>query len=98
MSRKEEWKKAGKNIGTAFANLGKAIGTTAKVVVGEDNSQGEGKKTKTGEAWTNVGHGFRDAGKQFGKATANTFTEQDSTKEKVVDSQDGEGNSNKKQH
>ena len=96
MSRKEEWKKAGKDIGTAFANLGKAIGTTAKVATGEDNRQGEGKKTKTGEAWTNVGHGFADAGKQFGKATANTFKSQDSTKEKVVDTQDGEGQSTKK--
>ncbi len=95
MSRKEEWKKAGKDIGHAFANLGKAIGTTAKVVTGEDNHQGEGRKTKTGEAWTNVGHGFADAGKQFGKATATTFTG-DSTEQKVVDSQDGEGNSTKK--
>ena len=96
MSTKEEWKKTGKNIGHAFANLGKAIGTTAKVVTGEDNHQGEGKKTKTGEAWTNVGHGFRDAGKSFGKATASTFSAKDSTDEKVVDSQDGEGNSSKK--
>ena len=96
MSKKENWKQAGKDIGHAFANLGKAIGTTAKVVVGEENHQGEGKKTKTGEAWTNVGHGFRDAGKSFGKATAETFTGSDSTNEKVVDSQDGEGNSTKK--
>ena len=71
MSNKENFKKTGKNIGKAFANFGKAMSTTMKVAFGgEDNSNGEGKKTKTGEAWTNVGHGFADAGKQIGKTAA----------------------------
>ncbi len=66
---RKDWKKAGVNIGHAFANVGKAIAVTAKVVVGsENNDNGEGKKSKTGEAWTNVGHGFADAGKSLGQA------------------------------
>lgn len=74
MACKESWKKTGKNTGKAFANLGKAIGTTAKVAVGnEDNHNGEGEKTKTGKAWTEVGHGFADAGKSLGKAFVDTF-------------------------
>ena len=56
------------DIGHAFKNFGKAMGTTMKVAfTDESNSNGEGKKTKTGEAWTEVGHGFRDLGKQIGK-------------------------------
>ena len=74
MSRKESWKKTGKSIGHAFGNLGRAMGTTAKVVFGnEKNSNGEGKKSKTGEAWSNVGHGFADAGKNIGHSVKDTF-------------------------
>lgn len=65
---KENFKETGKDIGHAFKNFGKAMGTTMKVAFGkEDNSNGEGKKTKTGEAWTEVGHGFAEAGKQIGR-------------------------------
>lgn len=69
MSLKDEWKKAGVNIGHAFRDAGKALGVTAKVVIGkEDNNNGEGQKSKTGEAWTKAGHGFADAGKSLGQA------------------------------
>ena len=68
MSNKENFKETGKDIGHAFANFGKAMGTTMKVAfTDETNSNGEGKKTKTGEAWTEVGHGFATLGKQIGK-------------------------------
>ena len=67
-NNKDNFKETGKDIGHAFANFGKAMGTTMKVAFGdEDNSNGEGKKTKTGEAWTEVGHGFAEAGKQIGR-------------------------------
>lgn len=67
-SNKDNFKETGKDIGHAFKNFGKAMGTTMKVAFGsEDNSNGEGKKTKTGEAWTEVGHGFAEAGKQIGR-------------------------------
>ena len=73
MSTKDSWKKTGKSIGHAFGNFGRAMGTTAKVVFGkEENSNGEGKKSKTGEAWSNVGHGFADAGKNFGHSCKDT--------------------------
>ena len=73
MSLKDKWKQTGKDVGGAFANLGKALGTTAKVVfTDEENSNGEGKKTKTGEAWTNVGHGFANFGNSFADAVEGT--------------------------
>lgn len=81
MSLKDEWKKAGVDIGHAFRDAGKALGVTAKVVVKGNNSNGEGKKSKTGEAWTKAGHGFADAGKALGKAGASTV-------EKVFDGDD----------
>ena len=38
MGLKDSWKKTGQSTGKAFANLGKAIGTTAKVAfTDEDN-------------------------------------------------------------
>lgn len=82
MSRKESWKNTGKSIGEAFKNFGAAVGTTAKVVVGnEDNNNGENQKTKTGEAWSEVGHGFANAGKNLGGALKETFSS-DKDKEK----------------
>ena len=75
---KEDWKKAGKSIGNAFKNFGKAVGTTAKVAfTDESNSNGEGERTKTGEAWSKVGHGFADAGKNLGSAAKNTIDKVD---------------------
>lgn len=74
MSLKDKWKTAGINIGHAFRDAGKALGVTAKVVfTDENNDNGEGKKTKTGEAWTKAGHGFADAGKSLGQAGAATL-------------------------
>lgn len=72
MSLKNNFKEMGKNIGKAFKNFGVAVGTTAKVAfTDETNSNGEGKKTKTGEAWSNVGKSFSKAGKSVGKAFSN---------------------------
>lgn len=89
MSNKENFKQTGKNIGKAFANFGKAMGTTMKVAFGgEDNSNGEGKKTKTGEAWTNVGHGFADAGKQIGKTAADLVNGPEDEEEKSEQKKD----------
>ena len=74
MSLKDKWKTAGVNIGHAFRDAGKALGVTAKVIfTDESNDNGEGKKTKTGEAWTKAGHGFADAGKSLGQAGAATL-------------------------
>ena len=71
---KQEWKQTGKDTGEAFKSLGKAIGTTAKVTfTDETNYNGEGRKTKTGEAWTEVGHDFAKAGKSLGKSTKGLF-------------------------
>lgn len=90
MSSKEAWKKTGKNTGKAFKNLGEAIGTTAKVAVGnEDNYNGENQKTKTGEAWTEVGHGFAEAGKSLGKAFKEVIDDlDDATREKQINKND----------
>lgn len=74
--KKENWKTFGKNTGNAFANFGKAMATTAKVVFcDEDNSKEENGHTKLGNAWANTGKGFGKAGKSLGKATVETFEE-----------------------
>ncbi|MCR4561994.1 MAG: hypothetical protein K5694_02150 [Bacilli bacterium] len=76
MSLKEKWKTAGKNIGGAFGQLGRAIGTTAKTVVGKEEEHEEGQNpTKT--AWKEVGHRFGDAGKALGKAAVGTVDKLD---------------------
>ena len=82
MALKDKWKKAGKNIGGAFANFGKAVGTTAKVVVGKENNQNEDGSTKLKESWKKVGHGFGDAGKSLGQAAAGTAQKVFSDEEK----------------
>ena len=85
-SNKDNFKETGNDIGHAFKNFGKAMGTTMKVAFGnEDNSNGEGKKTKTGEAWTEVGHGFAEAGKQIGR-TAKGVVDNIDAKEKEKES------------
>ena len=38
MSLKDRWKAFGKNTGNAFKNFGKAVATTAKVVVGKEEN------------------------------------------------------------
>ena len=84
-TNKENFKETGKDIGHAFKNFGKAMGTTMKVAFSdESNSNGEGKKTKTGEAWTEVGHGFKDLGKQIGKTAKDLV---DNIDEKTKDSE-----------
>ena len=73
MALKDSFKKTGKSIGHAFSNFGKAVATTAKVAVGnEENTVNEEGKSKLRESWTNVGHGFGDAGKNIGKTAKDT--------------------------
>ena len=73
MSLKESWKKTGKNVGTAFSNFGKAMGTTAKVVfTDEKNEVDENGDSTLKKAWRDTGKGFGEAGKSFGHAAGDT--------------------------
>ena len=75
----EKWKKTGKAVGGAFANFGKAVGTTAKVAFSDEvdkkDANGDSSLKK---AWKNTGKGFKEAGVDLVDAT-------DATTEKVVD-------------
>ena len=95
MSLKDKWKSAGKNIGGAFKNFGKAMATTAKVAVGnEENSVNENGESKLKEAWKGTGKGFGEAGKSLGQAAAGTVEkvagEDDKNEEKPKDKQEEE--------
>ena len=73
MALKDKWKNAGKNIGGAFANFGKAMGTTMKVAfTDEKNEVEENGHTKLGNAWRKTGKGFGTVGKSLGKAAQGT--------------------------
>lgn len=73
MALKDKWKTAGKNIGGAFKNFGKAMGTTAKVVfTDEENTVDENGESKLKGAWKKTGKGFGEAGKSVGKAAGGT--------------------------
>ena len=73
MALKDKWKNAGKNIGGAFSNFGKAMGETAKVVfTDEENKVEENGHTKLGNAWRDTGKGFGEAGKSLGTAAQGT--------------------------
>ena len=81
---KEKWKTFGKSTGQAFKNFGKAMATTAKVVVGkEKNDEEENGKSKLKNAWTKTGKGFGKAGSNLGKAAAGTFQSDEPSKEGV---------------
>ena len=74
MSRNESWKSFGKNVGKAFKNFGKAMATTAKVVVGdEENKVEEDGRSTLKHVWTDTGKGFGEAGKSLGHAAADTI-------------------------
>lgn len=69
----DKWKDAGKNIGGAFANFGKAMGKTAKVVfTNDENKIDENGDSELHNAWKETGKGFGEAGKSLGKAAAGT--------------------------
>ena len=73
MSLKDSWKNTGKNIGSAFANFGKAMGKTAKVVfTDEKNEVDENGESDLKKAWKNTGKGFGEAGKSFGHSAGDT--------------------------
>ena len=69
----DKWKDAGKNIGGAFANFGKAMGKTAIVVfTNDENKIDENGDSELHNAWKETGKGFGEAGKSLGKAAAGT--------------------------
>ena len=74
MALKDKWKNTGKSIGGAFKSFGKAVATTAKVAVGDEENEvnEETGKTTLRSAWTDVGHGFGDAGKSIGTSAKGT--------------------------
>lgn len=73
MALKDKWKTAGKNIGGAFKNFGKAMGTTMKVAFNdEENTVDENGESKLKSAWKKTGKGFGEAGKSVGKAASGT--------------------------
>ena len=73
MALKDKWKNAGKSIGGAFSNFGKAVATTAKVAVGkEENKAGEDGETPLKQAWKDTGKGYKGAGKDLGTAAKGT--------------------------
>ena len=86
MALKEDWKKTGKDVGTAFADLGKSLGKTAKVVFTDDeNKVEENGHTELGNKWKKTGKDFGEAGKSFGKASLHTA-------QKVVNCDDKKAN------
>lgn len=73
MALKDKWKNTGKNTGKAFTNLGKALGTTAKVVFSDENNDVEDNgRTKISNAWRETGKSFGTAGKSLGDAAEGT--------------------------
>ncbi len=72
MSRKESWKKFGKNTGNAFKNFGKSIATTAKIVLGDEEKVDEQGNSKLKQTWSKTGKGFGEAGKSLGEAAEET--------------------------
>ena len=73
MALKDKWKDTGKSVGGAFANFGKAMGKTAKVVFTDDeNKVDENGDSELGKAWKATGKGFADAGENFADATVDT--------------------------
>ena len=72
MGVKDKWKTAGKSIGGAFSNFGKAVADTAKVAFTDEEKD-------LGESWKKTGKGFAQAGEDFSDATVESA-------DKVVDS------------
>ena len=73
MGLKDSWKNTGKSIGSAFANFGKAMGKTAKVVFTDDeNKVDENGESELKKAWKDTGKGFGEAGKNVGHSAGDT--------------------------
>lgn len=88
MSRKEKWKEAGKNIGHAFGDFGKAMATTTKVIFTDETNIDENGNSKIKESWKKMGKDFGKAGKSVGKAakeTVNPTSEESKKEEEVID-------------
>ncbi len=72
MALKDEWKGAGKQLGGAFANLGKTLIKTAKVGVDKAEAWADGEdpqKAVPGQNVTNDGS-WRETGAELGGALA----------------------------
>lgn len=82
---KENWKKFGKKTGKAFANFGRSLKTTARVVLGEESRVNEEGKSTLKTTWTETGKGFGESGKSLGEAAKATiqkpFEEKESPKQ-----------------
>ena len=73
MALKDKWKNAGKSIGGAFKNFGKAMKTTAKVAFSDEEEKvDENGETELKKAWKDTGKGFGKAGKSVGTAAKGT--------------------------
>ncbi len=73
MSLKDKWKKFGKSTGRAFANFGRSMKTTAKIILDEEeNTVDENGESKLHKSWRTTGRGFGEAGTNLGKAAAGT--------------------------
>lgn len=72
MSVKQKWKTFGKNTGKAFANFGRSVKTTARVVVGAEERVNENGESTLKTSWKKTGKGFGESGKALGKAAAAT--------------------------
>ena len=72
MSVKDKWKTFGKSMGKAFANFGKAMATTAKVVLGKEDRIDEEGNSNLRKSWSAAGKGFGKAGTALGKAASAT--------------------------
>ena len=81
MSRKEKWKRFGKNTGKTAKDFAKAVVRTASVVVGnESNDVEENGKTKIRNAWSTTGKDFGETGTSLGKAISTTIKGEEETK------------------
>lgn len=73
MALKDKWKDTGKSVGGAFANFGKAMGKTAKVVFTDEENKVDGNgDSDLGKAWKETGKGFAEAGENFADVTVET--------------------------
>lgn len=100
MSRKEKWKRFGKNTAETVKDFGKAVARTANIAVGnEANDVEDNGKTKLRNAWTKSGKDFGKTGTSLGQAIVTTINGDDEAKpepkeepaeEKPVENEDKE--------
>ncbi len=70
MALKDEWKQTGKDLGGAFADLGKTLLKTAKVGVEKADSWAEGTEDPTPAVNVTNDGTWRETGKELGGALA----------------------------